>query len=242
MISLPPEWILNSYDCVSSTMDVARLHLSHGNIIWAKFQTAGRGRQERPWEAKRGNLLCSFVIRPKIPFLRVGEAAFVSALGVGQALSYFLPDPTLLSYKWPNDILVGGRKIAGILLEVEEPFVVVGIGINIVSHPGGISYPVTSLGEFSPHPVDCETVLEKLVECFQQKLEVWDQKGFSPIREEWLTKAHCLGKKITLKSRSPSDNSEEQGLFYDIDQYGSLLLKFPDGIIKVYHTGDVFLA
>ena len=142
MISLPPEWILNSYDCVSSTMDVARLHLSHGNIIWAKFQTAGRGRQERPWEAKRGNLLCSFVIRPKIPFLRVGEAAFVSALGVGQALSYFLPDPTLLSYKWPNDILVGGRKIAGILLEVEEPFVVVGIGINIVSHPGGISYPV----------------------------------------------------------------------------------------------------
>lgn len=242
MISLPSGWTLKSYDCVNSTMDVARLQLSHGNVIWAKSQTAGRGRQERPWDSQRGNLFCSFVIQPKISSLRAGEIAFVSALSVGKALDYFLPDSELLSYKWPNDILLHKKKVAGILLEIEEPFIIIGIGINIISHPKGMPYPVTSLGEFCPQPADCETLLEKLVECFQGKLELWSKKGFSPIREEWLARASCLGKEIILKSRSPSDKSAEQGLFYDISQQGSLLLKLPDGIIKVYHTGDVFFA
>ena len=239
---LPVEWALKAYECVTSTMDIARLHLFPGAVIWAKSQTKGRGRHGRGWESHPGNLLCSFVLEKEKDLFRLSELAFVCAVAVGEAVASFLSKEEVLSYKWPNDILIQGCKAGGILLEVEEPFVIVGVGINLVSSPENTPYPATSLKAFCAQPLSCEKVLEKLTDSLAEKLALWKKEGFDPFRQAWLKKAHYMGQEIRLKTLPWEETSEVTGLFWGIDEQGSLLLKLPDGSIKKYATGDVFGA
>ena len=144
---LPAVYRLVRYDTVGSTNDeakyLARASAEEGTLVWGIEQTAGRGRRGRAWSSPRGNLYASLILRPHCPLDQATQLGFIAALAVGNTLSSICEGRLNgLSYKWPNDVLVCGRKIAGILLESELQsdgeiplFVVVGVGINLASSP-----------------------------------------------------------------------------------------------------------
>jgi len=112
---------LHALDTVDSTNDEARRLAAggapHGTVVWARRQTVGRGRRGRPWVSEPGNLHCSILLRPACPATIAAQVGFVAANAVALAVAGLLPDGPPVTCKWPNDILVGGRKVAGILLE-----------------------------------------------------------------------------------------------------------------------------
>src|SRR5436309_2331589 len=152
---LPEGFRLCRYEVVGSTNDeakaLARAGAADGTLVWAGEQSAGRGRRGRAWASPPGNLYLSLVLRPAAPPSRVAQLGFGAALGLGDALAALAGSALRPRYKWPNDLLADGRKLAGILLESETSasdrvdFVVVGIGVNILSAPADVEFPATSL-------------------------------------------------------------------------------------------------
>ena len=141
---LPRGYVLKALDEIDSTNEEARrlaaAGAAAGTVVWAKRQTAGRGRRGRSWISEPGNLFTSLILRPHVPPARAAELTFVASLAVAQAVAGFLPG-RIICTKWPNDVLVDGGKIAGILIESaagtsgKVDWLVVGIGINVAHHP-----------------------------------------------------------------------------------------------------------
>jgi BirA family biotin operon repressor/biotin-[acetyl-CoA-carboxylase] ligase len=163
-------------------------------------------------------------------------------LAVGGTLrSLFEKWPNGLSYKWPNDVLLHGRKVAGILLESEigkregVEFIVIGIGINLVSSPRDAAYPATSLLEEDLGTVSPGTALEGFLVNFQIWAERWREDGFAPIRAAWLARATALGDPIQVRLEPET----LRGRFIDIDQQGALLLESA-GEVRRVAAGEVF--
>jgi BirA family biotin operon repressor/biotin-[acetyl-CoA-carboxylase] ligase len=146
-----------------------------------------------------------------------------------------------LTYKWPNDVLVGGRKLAGILLESElgegeaPPFVVVGIGINLASSPKHTEFPATSITEQGLGQVSPAIALEEFARHFQAWVGRWREEGFAPIRNAWRERAAALGDPIRVRLESATLH----GRFIDIDQHGALLLESA-GELRRVAAGEVF--
>jgi BirA family transcriptional regulator, biotin operon repressor / biotin---[acetyl-CoA-carboxylase] ligase len=244
---LPDGYRLILRDTVNSTNDeakrLARAGVEEGTLVWALQQTAGRGRRGRGWSSPRGNLYASLVLRPACPLDRAAQLGFVAALAVCDALAALVPglrDPAL---KWPNDVLVGGRKIGGILLESEigdggnPAFVIVGVGINLVSAPVNAEFPATSIAAEGPRPPEPAAMLEAFVWQFDSWARCWRMEGFAPVRLAWRTRARGLGEPIRVHLESATLH----GRFADIDQQGVLLLDTPDGR-RYISAGDVFPA
>jgi BirA family biotin operon repressor/biotin-[acetyl-CoA-carboxylase] ligase len=202
--------------------------------LWlrAERQTDGRGRQGRHWHSPAGNLYASTLVR-----LRPGDPppatlAMVAAVALHEILSAYAPGRIVL-IKWPNDLLVEGRKISGVLLERVEEAVVIGMGVNLASHPQDIDRPATSLAAIaglSPDPAD---FLEDLAGSFERWLGRWRGEGLAAIRARWLASAHPVGTALAT--------SAGEGLFEGLDETGSLRLRLADGTTRVIHAGDVFL-
>src|SRR5206468_1374206 len=143
---------LHRFDRIGSTNDeataLARAGAGSGTLVWAAEQNTGRGRRGRSWRSPPGNLYLSLVQRPECSPASAAQLGFVAALGLGDAITELGLRP---SYKWPNDVLVNRRKLAGILLESEMTagggldFVVIGVGVNIAVAPEGVEFPTTSL-------------------------------------------------------------------------------------------------
>jgi BirA family biotin operon repressor/biotin-[acetyl-CoA-carboxylase] ligase len=244
---LPAGYRLVSFDAVGSTNDeakrLARAGAASGTVVWALQQTAGRGRRDRRWLSPLGNLYASFLLRPDCPWARAAQIGFVAALAIGDALRGLVPEPVPIAYKWPNDVMIDGRKIAGVLLEAENAaaavpsFLVVGIGINLASAPGDTEIPATcvaALGREGPAP---ETMLELLAARFDLWLNRWRASGFVAIRDAWLAAAAALGQSVRVRL----ENRELNGRFRDIDGDGVLLLETGDGLRRIA-AGDVFPA
>ena len=142
-----------------------------------------------------------------------------------------------LCLKWPNDLLLGGAKLAGILLERVDDAVVIGVGINLAHHPDLPDRPTTSL---AAHGIDVvlEPLLDTLAETFARWLSRWRSEGLAPIRARWLSQAHPVGTAIT--ARLP-DGTAVDGLFDGLDHDGALVLRLAGGERRVIHAGDVFL-
>jgi BirA family biotin operon repressor/biotin-[acetyl-CoA-carboxylase] ligase len=241
----PPPFRVVAYETLGSTNDeakrLARAGAGEGLIVWAKTQNAGRGRRGRVWVSPPGNLYMSLVLRPKCRAAQAAQLGFVAALGLGDTL-IALSSPNLdLRYKWPNDLLCSGKKVAGILLETEiiagdmPDFVVIGIGVNLVSSPRDVSYPATSLvaeGLFSGTP---QTVIGALTRHFGEWFARWQDEGFAPIRAAWLARASGLGAAIQVRL----DQDTLDGRFRDLDGDGALILDTPSGSRRIA-AGDVF--
>src|SRR5262249_28066935 len=156
------------------------------------------------------------------------QPGFIAALAVGNTLSSICEGRLNgLSYKWPNDVLVCGRKIAGILLESElgsdgeiPLFVVVGVGINLVSSPRDTDFPATSIAEEQLGTVPPVVALEGFARHFEAWAERWRAEGFAPVRAAWRAHAAALGEWIRVRLEAAT----LQGRFLDIDQHGALLL------------------
>ncbi len=210
---------------------------AEGTVVWALRQSAGRGRGGRRWQSPEGNLYFSILLRPEIPLKRRGLYSFVIALAVSDVLQDLVPESTV-ELKWPNDVLVNGKKIAGILLEGGEGWLVAGIGVNVMHHPDNPLYPVTSFAQEKAAIKDLRVVLDRVLEALGNWYERMNAEGFAPIREAWLSRA----RKGIMKVRLPNgtEDAEIQGRFADLDNEGNLCLILADGSLKTISTGDVF--
>jgi len=233
-LRLPPGWRLAAFDEIGSTNDEAKRlaagGVAEGQVVWAKRQSAGRGREDRSWDSADGNLFCSILLRPGGP---VPELSFAAGIAAAEALF-----DGGVSLKWPNDVLLNGRKVAGILLEGSADWMVIGIGINLVSHPEGTPFPATSLQAETGRIEQPAAILENLCMRLASWYRLWKGNGFAPVREAWLGYAHPPG--TELIARTPT--STTKGRFKDLDEDGTLILETPDGRLHRVAAGDVYFA
>jgi len=244
---LPASYRLVPHDTIGSTNDeakrLARGGAEEGTLVWALEQTAGRGRRGRGWASPPGNLYASLILRPRCPVDQAAQLGFIAALAIGDTLSSICGRREGLSYKWPNDVLLRGRKIAGILLEAElgagaaPEFVVVGVGVNLVLSPRDTVFPATSIAEEDLGIISPGAALESFARHFQAWAEHWCKEGFGPVRAAWRSHAAALGESI----RVHLEPTTLHGLFLDIDQHGALLLESA-GEIQHISAGEIFPA
>jgi len=213
---------------------LAREGAPHGTAVHADEQTDGRGRLTRRWFSPPGNLYLSVVLRLDVEPARRSELGFVVALAVAETVNTLLPRQTRASLKWPNDVLVGGAKIAGILLEaLEDGAVIAGMGLNILHAPTGTAYRTTTIAA-SGGVASVDTTRDTLLDRLEAHLTAWETEGFAPIRQAWLEQAHPIGTML----RVMRDGHIVEGAFAGLGPDGALLLDNSDGRVRVI-AGDV---
>jgi len=244
-VKLPPPFRLVALDSIGSSNEearrLARAGAEDGTLVWAREQIAGRGRRGRFWASPPGNLYLSLVLRPDCAPAEAAQLGFVAALAVGEACGGFVPPLVELHHKWPNDVLLGGRKASGILLESESDpagaldWLVLGVGINVASAPEETEFPATSLRAEGAGDLPVEPVLEAFSRHFLSWTDRWLADGFAPVRAAWKRRAWRLGEAIA--ARLPE--GELRGRFADLDETGALVLETPQGVRRIA-AGEVF--
>ena len=224
-----------------------------GLVIQALRQTAGQGRQGRVWDSPEGNLYASLLLRPHCGIQEAGNYTFVAALAVYDTVREFLPE-AVIHLKWPNDVLVEGRKISGILLEaapVEEgrvPWLVIGVGINVLHCPDtgmatSLHYEMRKSDRFeAPHtkgiPAFAGMTEADVLTAFLNHFALWQktlvQNGFAPLRSAWLSHA----KTGLMTIRLPRETLE--GTFSGLNDQGHLIVTLANGAERAIAAGDVF--
>jgi len=233
-------WRVQVIGTTPSTQDTVRALADAGEpegmAIQALQQTKGRGRHGNDWASPMGNLYMSLLLRPSCKADKAGQMAFVVALALSEAMGEVMEPSHTKTLKWPNDILIDGKKISGILLETKldkhdrVDYLIIGTGVNIFAAPEG----ATGLDQIKKEPV----FVNKFRDLYLQKLldyyTSWQNKGFAPIREAWLKQAHGLDQ--NMKIRLPEITYE--GVFEGIDENGALLAKI-DGTQRSFTAGEV---
>lgn len=209
---------------------------AEGLWLRAVRQSGGRGRQGRAWQSPAGNFYGSTLVRLRSGDPAAATLALVAAVALADAVRVHAPTPAL-SIKWPNDLLLGGAKLAGILLERTGDVVVVGAGVNLAHHPVDLDRPVTSLAAHGPAP-EPGVFAQTLAECFARWLGRWRGEGLGVIRDAWTARAHPPG---TALVASLPDGERVEGLFERLDAAGALILRLADGRVRAIHAGDIFL-
>ena len=232
---------LLSFDTIDSTMDEARRRFdpSMSTRLWiiAAEQGAGRGRQGRPWQSPPGNLHLTLLSPIQTPLRDQAKLGFVAGVALARAVASLLPDHANLKLKWPNDLLLGGAKVSGLLLEGlgQGAAIAIGIGVNIVAHPPDMPYPAAHLRMAAPD-MTCENLFAKLAATLVEELDLFaNGSGFPLTRQRWLTHAAHMGQSIRVRQGETS----LEGIFCDIDMEGRLLLETSGGLARI-DAGDVF--
>jgi BirA family biotin operon repressor/biotin-[acetyl-CoA-carboxylase] ligase len=207
--------------------------------IIAGFQTAGRGRRARPWTSPRGNFHATLVLKPREPAEQVALRSFAAALALRDTCVALTGLPDSFTLKWPNDVLLNGGKLAGILLEssglgTPNPVLCIGIGVNLIAAPDpslvepGAVPPVSLLHETGLR-VTPEAFLDALVPAYTAWEDLFQTQGFAPLRAAWLAHAARIGQPI--RARTGTDTRE--GIFDSIDASGNLILRTPAGPLAI---------
>jgi BirA family biotin operon repressor/biotin-[acetyl-CoA-carboxylase] ligase len=247
---------LASFESIGSTNAEAMARARDGErgTMWfvTSEQTAGRGRRNRPWIAPRGNLASSVLEVIDASPAVAATLGFAAGLAIETALQKVSIEASLRSagsddmkfwLKWPNDVLAGRQKLAGVLLEAEAMAdqrlaVVVGIGTNVVAAPEGTPTPATSLAALGVH-IGAEELFAVLSDCWAEFRGIWDQgRGFSEIRRLWLQRAAGLGQPVAIQS----GGSTVEGTFDTIDEAGCLVVRTSDGKRVPISAGDVYFG
>ena len=244
-LGLPPEFSLVALGAIDGTnaeaVRRAEAGVAGGTLIWAREQTAGRGRRGRTWTSPPGNFYASLLLRPECAPADAGQLGFVTAVALREAILDAMPEAGGIELKWPNDLLAGGRKLAGILLESRLTgsrrldWLVIGTGVNVASHPEDAGRPATSLATLGgPPPVP--VLLSAYGRAMAAWLARWREDGFAPVRLAWLR--HAAGRDGRLQARLAGETIE--GRFADLDETGALMLELPDGALRRVLAGEVF--
>lgn len=238
---MPTEIRIRTVAETASTNDdmtaLARAGEAEGSWLRAERQTGGRGRQGRAWDSPAGNLYASTLVRLREGDPPAATLAFVASLALRATVAPHVPDSVSLSLKWPNDVLLDGKKLSGILLEREGETVIAGIGVNLAHHPEGLDRPATSIATFAAAP-DPDTFLLDLAGRFAALVNGWRTTGLAPLLANWLRYAHVAG---TALSVHDGDGDRIDGEFAGLTGDGALRLRLADGAERVIHAGDVFL-
>lgn len=234
------EWYWQDLATVGSTNDAAAL-LSRNPpaqkcVVSAREQTAGRGRRGRSWLSLPGNLFMSLLLPGTLQDMNF--LPFAVSLSLFKTIKQLSPELEV-GLKWPNDVLVRGAKVSGILLEkTENPYIIIGIGVNLAASPRGdknLLYPVIGLGDCGIK-IDRCSFLKLYLRQFDETMALLERQGFAPVREQWLQQALNLGREITVHM----ENTAFEGIFKGLSESGALLLERNGRIEKIY-AGDVFI-
>jgi BirA family transcriptional regulator, biotin operon repressor / biotin---[acetyl-CoA-carboxylase] ligase len=243
---LPAFYRLVPHEQIDSTNEEAKrlaaAGAAAGTLVWAAEQRAGRGRRGRGWASPPGNLYVSLLLRPACPPAQACQLNFVAAVALAEALAALLPAGAAVALKWPNDVLVRGAKVSGILLEASAAsdrsidWLVIGVGVNVAGHPADTPYPATSLQREGAPDATVARVLQAFAQRFLAWYETWRLQGFQPVRRRWLASAQGLGEPIEVRL----EREILRGSFSNLDESGALMLDMPDGARRQITTGDLF--
>lgn len=238
------------YDSLGSTNAEADTLFEVGEAapFWVRAdeQTAGRGRRGRDWVSPKGNFYGTACYAFDGTPQDAAMVSFVAAIAVANALSAYTLT-TAPSLKWPNDVLLDGRKAAGLLLEAKPGRVSIGIGVNLMSHPGGGNIPATHLLEHmdptalnsdEPEFTGADGFLAILARTFDKAFRKHLAYGFSATRADWTALASGLPGPVTVRLPSETFSGQAQGLL----ENGALRVAAQDGTIRDVHAGDVFFG
>jgi BirA family biotin operon repressor/biotin-[acetyl-CoA-carboxylase] ligase len=247
---------LAAFDRTGSTNAEAMSRAREGECgpMWfvTSEQTAGRGRRHRPWIAPRGNLASSILEVIDVSPAVAATLGFAAGLALEAALQKVSieasqrsagSDHMKFSLKWPNDVLAGQKKLAGILLEAEAVAgdrlaVVVGIGTNVVASPEGTPTPATSLAALGVH-IGAEELFAELSDAWAEFRAIWDNgRGFDEIRRLWLERAAGLGQPVAIRTGS----AIVEGTFDTIDETGCMVVRTSGGKQVPISAGDVYFG
>lgn len=236
-----------TFDEIDSTNAEAARRAGAGDIgpYWlvASKQTAGRGRRGRSWTSDPGNLFVTYLGASERPPGEIALLSFAVALAVADVADNAIGRPAAL-VKWPNDVMILGRKISGILLEsgslgAGRTWMAIGIGVNIASAPTDVEQPIAALSSFANgKPITVDAVEQLL----RRRLGFWagrlEREGFAPIREAWLARAHGMGASATARL----GQEEVTGIIRGLGEDGALQLELPDGRTRLITAGEVFFG
>ncbi|WP_135078014.1 biotin--[acetyl-CoA-carboxylase] ligase [Terasakiella sp. SH-1] len=243
----PSAFTLAAFESLDSTNDELRRRAQkgaeHNTVVCALEQTKGRGRRGRTWVSQPGNLFCSILQKPNVSLTEASKASFVSALAIHDAIKEAVDGFDCdVECKWPNDVLVDGYKVCGILLESqtipqsnELDWLIIGIGINLAHAPADTPYPCGYINAYREKAMLVPDMLEILLKHFQTWFERWETLGFTAIRNAWLERAKGVGKEIIVNLGT----EQLHGTFESLDAEGALVLRTKEGQ-RLITAGDVF--
>ncbi len=236
-------WKIEVTDTMPSTQDAvlarAEENAPEGLVVQTLEQSQGRGRQGNQWTSPLGNLYMSLLLKPLCKPDLAGQISFVIGLALSAAMNPYVQAPHKKTLKWPNDILIDGKKCAGILLEsrlsgrglVES--LAVGIGVNILAPPPERAGLQQIAGE---KRIAIHRFRDEVLAYISDYYDGWKSAGFIPVRRDWLNQAHGLNHKIT--ARLPG--GETKGIFRDIDETGALIIENASGENLSIRAGEVY--
>ena len=238
-------WRLTVHDELPSTSDLCRSLAQAGEpeglAILARRQVQGRASHGRSWSSPPGNMYLSILLRPNTPIRQGGLWSLLAAVALADAVAPLLPDPSTLTLKWPNDLLLNGRKMAGILVDSHATqtgildWLVIGLGLNLATAPQLPDRPSACLADATTPPPP-ETMAEHVLDRLAFWRDNFRRDGFAPVRTAWLARARNLGSEVTLRQGA----NDIVGRFAGLGDDGSLLLD-ADGKISAFAAGEVRL-
>ena len=229
----------------SEAIRLARAGIIGNFVIWSDKQTNGRGQRSRRWESLEGNLHMSILLdcEEDVDIRHWSQLSFVAANGLYETIVFFALKQKLkldIALKWPNDVLINQKKVAGILLEsigvANKKYVIVGIGVNTLHYPRNLIRSVTSLAEEGIYSGSCDEFLNILMIRFDKLYNKWRRHGnFTGVRNDWLSRAYKLHKVITV------DNGLQRmsGIFKSISMDGSIMLELASGEVCSLSSGEI---
>ena len=219
--------------------DIAKAHHQlEGEWLIADRQTAGRGRQGRIWSDGAGNFMGSTAIRLLPTDPPPATLSLAAGLALFEAVSPLLPSLPAVRLKWPNDLLIGEAKVAGILLERARDWIVMGFGVNLASAPALADRATVAMSSFGPAP-DRDLFAANLAQHVAQEIDRWRHYGLDPMLCRWTAAAHPVGTALQVH---PPGEGRVEGTFAGLSEDGSLQLRARDGTLRTLTAGDVILG
>lgn len=238
---------VEAYEELDSTNAEARrrAEAGEGGPVWitAAVQTAGRGRRGRVWSTRKGNLAATLLMTTDAPPAEAAQISFIAALAAAD-LADTCVGPEVARLKWPNDVLIHGKKSVGILVESGSRadgrlWLAVGIGVNLAHAPKDVERPATSFAEhMNGPPPEPLAALDVLASHFETWRRTWSAQGFAPIARAWTRRAIGIGARCEARLPTRTLSGVAEGL----DPDGALRLRLDDGTLERITAGDVFFG
>ncbi len=234
---------LNILHTCTSTNDIAiknaKKGLSEGSSFLSYLQTKGRGRNNNHWESIEGNLFLSTIFRPTTDKIHWHQLSLIIGLSMIETLIMLGIDRNKIELKWPNDVLVGKRKISGVLLESFDNFIVAGIGLNVIKNPNNeTKWKTTNLSDHSKKNYSLKYIANKLLKIIFKNYALWEDKGFIFLKNKINDNFKNINNKIVVKHKT--DLNEYSGIFLGLGDNGTLNIKAGNQFFEYYSVDSFY--